>query len=168
MVVKRKLLPYCILQLACGISILALLGFSDAVVKGFASGRIFVAHVANVLISAVLGLLELYTVESFPDRYRWLTFFIVYIFNFDVPKSIVRMYCVGICGAFGRIGTLTAAGLTLTPYLNEVYGPGNAWYNFPIYKVQNVIDNLIVEYLFAKSPTRFWKNWKRIVNFTFA
>jgi hypothetical protein len=70
MVVKRKLLPYCILQTACGISILTLLGFSDIVVGNFASGKLFAGHIANVLISAVLGLLEVVTIESFPDRYR--------------------------------------------------------------------------------------------------
>jgi hypothetical protein len=34
------------------------------------------------------------------------------------------MHCAGIAAAFGRIGTLTAAGITMTPYLNASYGPG--------------------------------------------
>jgi len=70
MVVKRKLLPYSVLQVACGVSILALLGLGDTSVGEFANGRVFVGHIANVLMSALHGLLQILTVESFPDKYR--------------------------------------------------------------------------------------------------
>jgi hypothetical protein len=39
----------------------------------FTDGKVFCAHVANVLISAALGILSLMTIESFPDKYRYET-----------------------------------------------------------------------------------------------
>jgi len=69
-VVKRKILPYSILQIASGVSIFILLAFNDKLQNGSVIGRVFVGHIANVLISSVNGLLYTLNVESFPERYR--------------------------------------------------------------------------------------------------
>ena len=37
----------------------------------FASGKILSAHIANVLMSASLGILSMITMESFPRKYRY-------------------------------------------------------------------------------------------------
>lgn len=44
---------------------------TSATFQAFTSGKILSAHVANVLISAALGVLTSITVDSFPDKYRY-------------------------------------------------------------------------------------------------
>ena len=74
---QRKVLPYALLQLFSGITILVMVAFpnsalpiSAALNSPIASGKIFCAHVANVLVSAALGILSPITIDSFPKKYR--------------------------------------------------------------------------------------------------
>jgi hypothetical protein len=58
-------------QLFSGVTILVMVAFADTTTPtSFTSGKIFCAHVANVLISAALGILSTVTIDSFPDKYR--------------------------------------------------------------------------------------------------
>ena len=66
---QRKLLPYGLLQLFAGITILLMLAFSDKEVavgsgltNNLTSGKIYSAHIANVFISASMGLLNMLTI----------------------------------------------------------------------------------------------------------
>ncbi len=76
---QRKLLPYGLLQLFAGITILLMLAFTNENVavgvgttEKLTSGKIYSAHIANVFISASLGLLTMLTIESFPKKFRYL------------------------------------------------------------------------------------------------
>ena len=59
-------------QLFGGVTILVMVAFPSEVYAAntLTTGKIFCAHIANVLISAALGVLSSITIETFPDKYR--------------------------------------------------------------------------------------------------
>ena len=82
---KRKLLPYGLLQLFTGILILLMIAFQDDDNKDcsdpqgnpkLATIPVLIAHVANVFVSAALSVIWVLSIETFPQKYR---FVIVYI-----------------------------------------------------------------------------------------
>ena len=76
---KRKLLPYGLLQLFTGILILLMIAFQEDETKEcsdpqnnpkLATIPVFIAHVANVLVSAALSVIWVLSIETFPQKYR--------------------------------------------------------------------------------------------------